>query len=77
MPWGICLDRYGNTYVADWVNNRVQKFAPTGELLVKFEGSSAVVGSLKGPSGVAVVDGRSCAACNGIQTDPPSMSVQQ
>ena len=44
----------GNIYVADWGNNRVQKFSPTGELLVKFEGSSTGVGSLKGPSGVAV-----------------------
>ena len=54
MPWGICIDGQDNIYVADWGNNRVQKFAPTGELLVKFEGSSTGVGSLKGPSGVAV-----------------------
>ena len=40
MPWGICIDRQDNIYVADWGNNRVQKFAPTGELLVKFESSS-------------------------------------
>jgi DNA-binding beta-propeller fold protein YncE len=54
MPWGICVDRHDNIYVADWGNNRVQKFAPTGELLVKFEASSTGAGSLKGPSGVAV-----------------------
>ena len=54
MPWGICIDRQDHIYVADWGNNRVQKFAPTGELLVKFECSNTEVGSLKGPSGVAV-----------------------
>ena len=54
MPWGICIDNYDNIYVADWGNNRVQKFSSTGELLVKFERSSSGVGDLKGPSGVAV-----------------------
>jgi outer membrane protein assembly factor BamB len=54
MPWGICVDRQDNIYVADWGNNRVQKFAPDGGLLARFEGSSTGVGSLKGPAGVAV-----------------------
>ncbi len=40
--------------MADWGNNRVQKFSPDGNLLVKFEGTSNGLGSLKGPSGVAV-----------------------
>ena len=48
MPWGICIDGEDNIYVADWGNNRVQKFAPTGELLVKFESSSTGVGDAQG-----------------------------
>ena len=40
--------------MADWGNNRVQKFSPAGELLVKFEAASSGAGALKGPSGVAV-----------------------
>ena len=48
MPWGICIDRQDNIYVADWGNNRVQKFSPDGELLVKFGGSSAGGGRSQG-----------------------------
>ena len=54
MPWGLCIDNNQDIYVADWGNNRVQKFSPDGKLLVIFEGTSDGVGSLKGPSGVAV-----------------------
>ena len=54
MPWGLCIDKNDSIYVADWGNNRVQKFSPEGDLLAKFEGTSDGVGSLKGPSGVAV-----------------------
>jgi DNA-binding beta-propeller fold protein YncE len=41
-------------YVADWKNNRVQKFAPDGEFLGKFGRSEAGVGDLDHPTGVAV-----------------------
>ena len=27
MPWGLGLDKDGNIYVADWRNDRIQKFA--------------------------------------------------
>ena len=54
MPWGICLDGNGDVYVADWKNNRVQKFSSEGEPLVQFHGSNNGVGDLKHPSGVAV-----------------------
>ena len=54
MPWGICIDREDNIYIADWGNNRVQKFSSDGECLVTFECSETGVGDLKGPSGVAV-----------------------
>lgn len=55
-PWGLACDPYDESLlVADWGNNRVQRFAPDGTLL-------QVVGPtllgldvpLKGPSGVSV-----------------------
>ena len=52
MPWGICVDRVGDVYVADWKNGRVQKFSPDGQFLSKFEGSEGGVGALERPSGV-------------------------
>ena len=55
MPWGICVDRESNLYVADWKNNRVQKLSPDGQMLVKFEASSTSgVGDLHGPTSIAV-----------------------
>jgi PKD-like domain/Secretion system C-terminal sorting domain/NHL repeat len=28
-PWGFCVDKYGNVYIADTYNHRVQKWAPS------------------------------------------------
>ncbi|MQF96614.1 MAG: hypothetical protein FI731_13175, partial [SAR202 cluster bacterium] len=50
----ICIDGNDDIYVADWGNNRVQKFSPQGDLLLTFQATDSGVGSLKGPSGVAV-----------------------
>ena len=41
-------------YVADWKNNRVQKFSPDGRFLGKFGASDAGVGALSRPTGVAI-----------------------
>ena len=45
MPWGITIDDQGNVYIADWNNNRIQKFTADGKHLLTF-------GSGK-PAGVA------------------------
>ena len=33
MPWGLASDADGNIYVADWRNDRIQKFTSDGEFL--------------------------------------------
>ena len=35
-PWGITTDHQGHVFVADWGNNRVQKFTPEGAFLASF-----------------------------------------
>ena len=54
MPWGITVDRDGGVYVADWQNDRIQKFSATGEFIRQFGGPDLRVGDLNRPSGVAV-----------------------
>ncbi len=52
-PIGIAIDKNGYVYVADSVNNRVQKFTSTGGNAIMTFGSTAP-GGLKRPAGVAV-----------------------
>ncbi len=47
-PYGICLDKSGNVYVADTGNARVLKFGPTGNY------QSAVTNGLNSPAAVVV-----------------------
>ena len=54
MPWGIAIDREGDVYVADWKNDRVQKFSPEGEYLATFGRSGREDGELHRPTGVAI-----------------------
>ena len=49
-PTGLDTDAYDNVYVADYDNNRVQKFSPDGELLLTW-------GGFNGPKDVAVDSG--------------------
>ncbi|MEE3167446.1 MAG: NHL repeat-containing protein, partial [Chloroflexota bacterium] len=44
----------GGVYVADWKNDRVQKFDTEGRFQVMFRGAENGVGDLHGPTGVAV-----------------------
>ena len=61
-PSGIDVDSDGNVYVADYLNNRIQKFNLEGEFLDKWgsfcdvvdEGSDGCNGQFNHPSGLAV-----------------------
>lgn len=44
-PIGITIDRQGNLYVSDWVNHRIRKITPQGEVLTVAGGGEA------GPNG--------------------------
>jgi DNA-binding beta-propeller fold protein YncE len=48
------VDRDGHVYVADWRNDRVQKFSRDGAYLTTFGSTGAAVGELKRPADVAV-----------------------
>ena len=53
-PWGIAIDGNDDIYVADWGNDRVQKFSPEGEFLMRFGSTFDDGGKLSRPSAVAV-----------------------
>ena len=52
LPWGICDDTEGNIYIADWRNDRVQKFDPQGNHISTIAGGVDSV--LDRPADVAV-----------------------
>jgi hypothetical protein len=54
MPWGLTVDTQGEVYVADWRNDRIQKFSPSGQFLASYGESGTGEGQLQRPSGVAV-----------------------
>jgi sugar lactone lactonase YvrE len=54
LPWGIGLDTDGNVYVADWRNDRVQKFTSEGKFLAAYGTSGDRDGEFHRPSSVAV-----------------------
>jgi streptogramin lyase len=53
-PRGIAVDGSGNVYVADWGNNRIQKFNASGAYLTQWGGSGTGDGQFDRPYGVAV-----------------------
>ena len=53
-PTGLDTDAYDNVYVADYDNNRVQKFSPDGELLRSWGSFGTGDGQFNGPKDVAV-----------------------
>ena len=56
-PLGSAVDSSGNVWVADCSNNRVQKFAPNGEYLLKFGSTGTGNGQFACPADVAVTSG--------------------
>jgi hypothetical protein len=55
-PSGIDSDSFDNVYVADYGNNRVQKFTPDGELMTDW-GTGGAVSGFNQPVDVAVTGG--------------------
>ena len=54
QPYGIALDSSGNIYVADFINNRIQKFNSTGVFVSKFGSGGSGDGQFGVPVGIAV-----------------------
>src|SRR5213592_879951 len=53
-PTGVAVDAGSNVYVADWSNNRIQKFTSTGTFVTTWGTSGYYAGQFQGPAGVAV-----------------------
>ena len=54
LPWGLTVAPGGDIYVADWRNDRVQRFTQDGELVAVYGCSGGGDGQLSRPAGVAV-----------------------
>ena len=54
MPWGITVAPDGSLYIADWGNDRIQRFTAAGEFVASYGSSGRGEGELLRPSGVAV-----------------------
>ena len=46
-PAGVCVDDYGDIYVADWLNNRVQIFTADGKYITQITGNAGLSKSAK------------------------------
>lgn len=51
---GIAIGHKGNVYVADYYNDRVQKFNGAGRFITKWGSEGDKSGQFKGPTGIAV-----------------------
>jgi len=50
-PWGVAVDIGGNVYVADRLNNRIQKFNSSGVFLAKWGSRGSDDGQFEHPEG--------------------------
>ena len=41
-PTGVCVDKDGDIYVADWLNNRIQVLGPDGRFITEFTGDAGL-----------------------------------
>lgn len=57
-PQGLCFDDKGYFFVVDSGNNRVQKFTPEGEFLLKFGKGGSYEGQLSKPTDAAYMNNR-------------------
>jgi hypothetical protein len=53
-PRGIAVDSSGNVYVADYYNNRIQKFTSNGAFVTKWGSPGSEDGQIYSPCGVAL-----------------------
>ena len=54
IPWNIDIDAKGNLYVADSLNNRIQKFDSEGNFITKWGSFGNGSGQFKNPTGIAI-----------------------
>ena len=54
MPWGLTVDNNGDIYVADWKNDRIQKFTENGIFVSSLGSSGSEKGQLLRPTSVDV-----------------------
>ena len=54
FPRGIALDRFGYVYVADAINNRIQKFTRDGTFVTKWGSWGSMDGQFDVPRYVAI-----------------------
>ncbi|MGV3539728.1 MAG: SMP-30/gluconolactonase/LRE family protein, partial [Rufibacter sp.] len=52
-PAGLAFDLNGNILVADWMNDRLQKFSPTGQFISVIGGEGGMNGFFDSPMGLA------------------------
>lgn len=63
-PWGVALDTQGNFYVTDFQLRRIQKFDPTGKLLLTFGEPGKEAGQFDQPSGLWVASNGNIYVCD-------------
>lgn len=54
QPTGVAVDAGGNVYVADMINNRIQKFRGDGTYISQWGSAGTGAGQFKSPSGVTI-----------------------
>ena len=73
FPYAVAVDTAGNVYVADNINDRIQKFDSNGDYLAQWGGSGSGNGQFNSALGVAV-DGAGNVYVSG-QLQPPHPEV--
>lgn len=54
IPDAVAIDSSGNVYVAEWGNNRIQKFTADGTFITKWGSHGTANGQFNDPTGIAV-----------------------